>query len=110
MEHETQTVHDCHVERADRRRSRAALKQQASPLRLSILGMGCRSCENRIHNALLECAGVLAVDASFESGTALVLYDRGVIAPAGILDTIDRAGRESGHSYRAIPLDAASVR
>ena len=109
MEHETQTVHDCHVERADRRRSRAALKQ-ASPLRLSILGMGCRSCANRIHNALLECAGVLAVDASFESGTALVLYDRGVIAPAGILDTIDRAGRESGHSYRAIPLDAASVR
>ena len=34
----------------------------------------------------------------------------GIVAPDCILESTDRAGRESGHSYRAIRVSAAAVR
>jgi copper chaperone CopZ len=59
-------------------------------LRLSIEGMHCGGCVNRVTNALSKLQG-LSID-QVEVGSARVHYDPAVLNPAQIVDSIDKIG------------------
>jgi copper chaperone len=42
---------------------------------LQVTGMKCGGCENSVQQAVKECAGVSAVNASHKTGTVEIEYD-----------------------------------
>ena len=58
---------------------------------ISISGMGCAKCEQRIQKALMQVDGVLAASVSAASGNAIVTADNTVTAPM-LTDAISAAG------------------
>lgn len=98
--HNTSTHTGCHVD---------PVTKQADPSRLSdasiayllVSGMGCPACAMRVHNALLQLDGVLAVNVALERGVAQVHYDAKVVGPDHMPAAVDAAGQDGRHHYGA---------
>ena len=70
---------------------------------IRIEGMHCHRCEKAIQKALLAHPGVHEVEVDFASGQASVLFDRGSVSSAQLLESVTQAG------YRATGLTQNQV-
>ena len=61
-------------------------------VQMPIEGMSCASCANGLEGALLDTAGVLRAEVSYEGATAIVVYAPGAISADGLRDVVRRAG------------------
>ena len=68
---------------------------------LLVSGMGCPACAMRVHNALLQQDGVLAVDVALAKGVAKVTYDDKVVTPEDMPAAVATAGQDGRHHYAA---------
>ncbi len=59
---------------------------------LSVSGMSCEGCEERITRALRRIAGISAVEADYRSGAVRVIFDPAHASDATIRAAIERAG------------------
>ena len=66
---------------------------------LVVEGMGCSGCVARVRGALLQPAGVLAVEVELKRGLATV-YSRGPVDSRQLGEAVGRAGEASGQRYR----------
>ena len=57
-------------------------------IRLTIAGMTCVNCQNRIENALSRANGVVQASVSYNNGTADVVYDEAAISRKQIVSII----------------------
>lgn len=74
---------------------------EASISYLLVSGMGCPACAMRVHNALLQQAGVLAVDVALAQGVARIYYDAKIVAPDDMPAAVAAAGQDGRHHYAA---------
>lgn len=70
-------------------------------LRLSISGMGCVNCANRIHNALITLEGVGQVHIDHRTGQGAIYFNPDLVSADNIIARVVFAGGMSGHRYRA---------
>ena len=61
-------------------------------INLSITGMTCASCVNRVEKALKKAPGVLDASVNLASEQASVSYDAAQVAPAQLLQAVEKAG------------------
>jgi Cu+-exporting ATPase len=59
---------------------------------LSITGMTCASCSNRVEKALKKVPGVSAASVNLANEQAAVSYDSAQVAPSQLLQAVERAG------------------
>ncbi len=69
--------------------------------RLSIKGMTCGGCESSVNHALADKNGVLDAKASYEAGTAEVIFDPALITPGALKKAIEE---EVGYQVTGIEL------
>jgi copper chaperone CopZ len=68
---------------------------------LRIEGMHCHKCEQALQKALLGNMGVHEVEVDFPTGQASVLFDRGSVTVAQLMDSVNGAGyRATGFTQR----------
>jgi copper chaperone len=71
---------------------------------IRIEGMHSNQCEKAIQKALLAHEGVHEVEVDFASGQASVLYDRGSVTVAQLMESVNEAGyHATGSTQRADP-------
>lgn len=75
--------------------------EAAERLELRVEGMVCPFCEATVESLLRSQPGVLEADASFLTGTAVVVYDSGTTGPPALVEAIN-----ARTLYRARPLAA----
>jgi len=68
------------------------MKEKAVRKVLSVEGMTCASCENRIENTLMKLDGVIQVKAVYSSSNVYVTYDSQIIDIGRITYAIERLG------------------
>ena len=69
---------------------------------IRIEGMHCHKCEQSIQKALSRQPGVHEVEVDFNSGQASVLFDRGQVTVAQLMEAVTAAGyRPSGFTQRS---------
>ncbi|MFA9485630.1 cation transporter [Moraxella haemolytica] len=61
-------------------------------LTLKVFGMTCGGCKTSVNNALVELAGVQAVEVSLPLEQAVVTYDDELIDESQIIETIEEMG------------------
>jgi copper chaperone CopZ len=66
---------------------------------LSVLGMGCARCLERVRNGLLAVDGVLMAKVDLAERQATVVYDPQRAAPPDLLRAIAAAGNDGRHRY-----------
>lgn len=59
-------------------------------IRLSIGGMTCVSCQNKIERELKRTKGIVSANVSYHSGTADIVYDQGKISLKEIVAVIEK--------------------
>ena len=68
---------------------------------IRIEGMHCHKCEQAIQKALGSYQGVHEVEVDFNSGQASVLFDRGSVSMAQLMEGVNAAGyRATGFTQR----------
>ncbi len=75
------------------------LFSNAYEAKVSIVGMNCPGCATRVHNTLMQCAGVYAVEVSLRNAFAIVLYDPGRICSHLIEEAVSDAGAIGPHRF-----------
>ncbi|MHB1449063.1 MAG: heavy-metal-associated domain-containing protein [Bellilinea sp.] len=73
-------------------------------LYLSIAGMNCGNCANRVRNALLSTYGVTSVIVAHVDGLAEVIYNPGLVNPDKLINSVRAAGGDGVHNYDAAVL------
>ena len=68
------------------------ITDQPATSTLSVRGMTCGSCEQRVRQALEALAGVEAARVSRSAGQATVTYDPGAITPGVMAGALGRVG------------------
>lgn len=71
---------------------RAGYEVERNDLELSIEGMTCASCVQRIEKALLKINGVHRAEVNLATEKAKVTYTRGHVTEAQLLEAVERAG------------------
>lgn len=97
---ESERTHGCNVPRLEPDEAPAGESLRGG-LRLSIRGMGCINCANRIHNALIALDGVGQAYIDHRTGQGAVYFNPDGLSPDEIIARIASAGGTSGHRYRA---------
>ena len=59
---------------------------------IRIEGMHCHKCERSIQKLLASQPGVREVEVDFNSGQASILFDRGSVSVAALMEAINEAG------------------
>ena len=77
-----------------------AVPADAKKVEIPIAGMSCGGCATAIHNALLKIDGVFSADVTFESGKALIAFDKAKVTTDALAKAIQTAGYKPGK-----PLD-----
>ena len=68
-------------------------EEQASTVStFKVVGMTCGGCEAGVKVKVKKLAGVASVDASYEKGTARVVYDPAKVTPQQIIAAIEELG------------------
>lgn len=68
---------------------------------LSISGMNCGNCANRVRNALLTTYGVTSVIVSHTDGLAEVRYNPSLVPAEALIGSVRAAGGDGVHNYDA---------
>jgi len=84
----------------------ANVLRRARSLALTVTGMECINCANRVRNALLAFDGVYRVDIDLESGMAGVLCDPEGPGLKELITAVSLASKGTRHVYRAWPVAA----
>lgn len=100
MEH---TEH-CQVDAIEVSPGREGLRETRKVL-LSVAGLGCSSCVNRVRNAILRVPGVVQVELALSDGVASVWYRGDSRSREDFVSAVARAGHGTHHSYLAVPLE-----
>jgi Cu+-exporting ATPase len=96
----------CQVERIDGGATDVPARTEV--LLLAVHGMGCVSCANRVHNALVLLPGVVGANVALGSRAARVEYDPERTDPQVLVQAVEDAGGASGHRYSAAPIPPAA--
>lgn len=70
----------------------AAPAEEPNAVILTVSGMTCGACSNKVKTALNECDGVLGVDVSHKSGKAVVKVKEGTSDAAALIEAVKKAG------------------
>jgi copper chaperone len=68
----------------------------ASKVFIPVNGMTCGGCAKSIHNALLKIDGVYSAEITFESGKAVIAYDKAKVQIEALVKAIEQAGYKTG--------------
>lgn len=93
----------CHVDAMHKAPS-VEERRASTRAQLTVEGMGCSNCVNRVRNRLLQVYGVQSVDVDLESGHADVVFNPGLASVADLLHAVALAGGDGRHEYRAYPI------
>jgi copper chaperone len=91
----------CYVEPHYKDMPSMAELQDARQVTLSVSGMGCPNCANRVHNQLISLEGVYGVDVFLSNALAVVIFDKNKISPDRLIAAVTEAGNDGWHEYRA---------
>lgn len=92
---------NCHVEPIEKTAT-AAERKNIETVMLSVSGMGCPNCANRVRNSLLALGGVIDARVDHEAGLAQVAFNPDFAPVDVLIRTISRAGGDDGrHEYGA---------
>jgi copper chaperone CopZ len=100
---------NCHVEPVEKPVDYASL-DGAQAAFLSVSGMGCSRCADRVQNGLLLQEGVVFAEVSLETGSAAVGYDPVITTEADLVSAVARSGDDGRHRYRAFILQTIPAR
>ncbi len=71
---------------------------------LTVSGLGCVNCVNRVRNSLVETEGVVWAEIDLEDSRAYVAYDGERLTVPDLQRAVSAAGRGNGHRYGVIPI------
>jgi len=69
-----------------------AAAEGANAVILTVSGMTCGACSNKVKTALKECDGVLGVEVSHKSGKAVVKVEEGKSDATALIEAVKKAG------------------
>lgn len=75
---------------------------------LTIWGMGCPNCANRVRNGLIALVGVVEADVDHTTGFAFVEYNPDLVTLPALLQAVAQAGDDDRHKYIAMFLESVS--
>jgi copper chaperone CopZ len=76
-------------------------RENSEKIFLSISGMGCMSCANRVRNSLLLLLGVVEAQVDHMRGIAQVVFNPQLTNPSEMFQAVVRAGGDGRHNYSA---------
>jgi copper chaperone CopZ len=92
--------HDCRVEPIQKVAS-VDEQEQIELALLSVWGMGCPNCANRVHNSVIALYGVTEASVDHAAGLAQVSYNPALVKIDSMISAIRGAGRDGQHAYGA---------
>lgn len=98
----------CHVEQVIKPVDEQAL-EKAHATYLSVSGMGCPTCAQRVLNGLLLTEGVLLAEVWLEQSMAVVAFDPDLVRPDMLITAVSDAGNDGRHHYVAQILETMSA-
>ena len=99
---------NCHVEPVQKI-STPEERQNLATVGLTVWGMGCQNCSNRVRNGLLALPGVVEADVDHTTGFAFVEYSPSLVSMPALLQAVAQAGDGERHKYIAMLLDEATL-
>lgn len=92
---------NCHVEPIEKTAT-VAERKNIETVMLSVSGMGCPNCANRVRNSLLVLDGVVDARVDHEAGLAQVAFNPDFAPVDTLIRAISLAGGNDGrHEYGA---------
>jgi copper chaperone CopZ len=76
-------------------------RENSEKIFLSISGMGCMSCANRVRNSLLLLLGVVEAQVDHVKGVAQVVFNPRLTNLDEMFQAVVRAGGDGRHNYSA---------
>lgn len=77
---------------------------------LTVSGMGCHHCANRVRNSLLSLPGAVDAYVDHTGGVAQVTFNPRLVTVDDLVGAVLRAGGDGRHEYRARLLATALSR
>ena len=96
----------CHVEAIQKVTTTNEQKNVELAL-LSVSGMGCPNCANRIRNSLLSLYGIVDAYVDHAAGIAQVSFNPDIQTVDALINAVTDAGSDGRHEYRARLLATA---
>jgi copper chaperone CopZ len=90
----------CYVEAIEKEPTVEELKEIQTAY-LTVRGMRCPNCAQRVRNGLLSLHGVLDATVDHTLGLAEVVYNPHLCAPLALVDAVTRSGGGGRHAYTA---------
>ncbi len=75
---------------------------------LSVSGMGCVNCANRVHNRLIDHPGVVKAEVSHVTATTQVTYIPTKVSVSHLIEMVAEAG-DKRHTYNAVVFELGGV-
>ena len=97
---------DCHVEPVQKVTTAGEQKIMELAL-LSVWGMGCINCANRVRNSLLSLHGVIDAYVDHTAGIAQVSFNPTIETIDNLISAVTQAGGDGRHAYGAWLLATA---
>ena len=67
----------------------AKLSEGQARVELAITGLTCGSCCKKVEGAVKDMAGVISIEADYEKGIAVVVYEKGKVKPKAVIEAIN---------------------
>ena len=96
----------CHVEPIQKM-STADEQKNVELALLSVSGMGCINCANRVRNSLLSLNGVIDAYVDHTAGIAQVSFKPNIETIDNLISAVTNAGGDGRHAYEARLLATA---
>jgi copper chaperone CopZ len=90
----------CHVEPIQKKPTVEEQRNTKAVL-LSLWGVECSNCANRVRNSLLLLKGVLDVYVDHIDGQARVVFNPDLVTIAELISAVASAGGDGVHEYQA---------
>lgn len=90
----------CHVEPLQKVAT-ADERSKTSWTLLTVYGMGCPNCANRVRNSLISLNGVIEAYVDHTMGIADVELNPDRVTIPALIEAVARAGGDGRHNYRA---------
>ena len=97
---------NCYVEPIYKNTPSTEQLENAQQITLTVSGMGCPNCANRVHNKLISLEGVYGVDVYLHMALAVIIFDKNKLSPNQLIGAVSQAGNDGRHDYRAQLLTA----
>ena len=93
---------NCHVEPVEKIAT-AEECQTIETVTLTVWGMGCPNCANRVRNSLISLRGVVGAYVDHTAGLAQVAFNPDLAPVEALIGAVARAGGDGRHEYGASP-------